>query len=136
MADIASSEDREKFSKRLLDLLAHQDCGRSITAFATAFNCRHLGRPVTVHAARKWVKAEAIPTQDKIIVLAAWLGVSAAWLRFGEGPHPISIASVDPMRASLAADVMVLTDEECVVVRALINAFVKVRANKRRGQSN
>lgn len=128
MADIASGEDRARFSKRLLDLLAHQDCGRSITAFASAFNCRHPGRPVTVHAARKWVKAEAIPTQDKIIVLAAWLGVSAAWLRFGDGPEVVPVAPADPMRAALAADVTVLTDEECSVVRALVTALINVRA--------
>jgi hypothetical protein len=27
---------------------------------------------------------EAIPTQDRIQVLAEWLNVSASWLRFGE----------------------------------------------------
>jgi len=27
---------------------------------------------------------ESIPTQDKLRLLAAWLGVSAEWLRFGE----------------------------------------------------
>lgn len=28
---------------------------------------------------------ESIPMQDKLRLLAAWIGVSAEWLRFGEG---------------------------------------------------
>lgn len=42
------------------------------------------GTPVTPHAVRKWLIGEAIPTQEKILVLAKWLNVSAAWLRFGD----------------------------------------------------
>ena len=47
------------------------------------FNVRFAGRPVTVHAARKWLVGEAIPTQEKLRTLADWLGVPADWLRFG-----------------------------------------------------
>ena len=42
------------------------------------------GAPITLHAARKWLIGESIPTQEKLKVLAAWLGVSAVWLRYGE----------------------------------------------------
>jgi hypothetical protein len=52
--------------------------------FARAFNARANGRTVTAHAARKWLIGEAIPTQDRILVIAKWLNVNAAWLRFGE----------------------------------------------------
>jgi hypothetical protein len=31
---------------------------------------------------------EAIPTQERIRVLSAWLGVSPNWLRFGEAVAP------------------------------------------------
>lgn len=40
-------------------------------------------------AARKWLKGEAIPTQDKIHILARWIGVSPQWLRFGEAGDPL-----------------------------------------------
>jgi transcriptional regulator with XRE-family HTH domain len=43
------------------------------------------GIPVTVHAVRKWLMGEAIPTQEKLIAIATWLGVPPDWLRFGTG---------------------------------------------------
>jgi len=51
---------------------------------ASEFNRVHAGAPITLHAARKWIIGESIPTQEKLKVLAAWLGVSAVWLRYGE----------------------------------------------------
>ena len=48
---------------------------------------RFNGHPVTVHAARKWLQGESIPTQEKLRALAAWLDVPADWLRFGNGDN-------------------------------------------------
>lgn len=56
----------------------------SPTQLAREFNIRFDGRPITVHAARKWLVGEAIPTQEKLRTLAHWLGVPAEWLRFGD----------------------------------------------------
>ncbi|MBC7413718.1 MAG: hypothetical protein H7327_02150 [Herminiimonas sp.] len=50
---------------------------------AREFNAHFSGKPITVHAARKWLVSESIPTQDKLRSLAGWLGVSVEWLRFG-----------------------------------------------------
>ncbi len=36
------------------------------------------------HTGRKWLLGEAIPTQEKLIVLAAMLGVQPDWLRYGD----------------------------------------------------
>ena len=41
------------------------------------------GRPITVHAARKWLMGEAIPTQDKMRDYLSALLVPIEWLRFG-----------------------------------------------------
>lgn len=74
----------KQFSERLLLALSHiglPDCGP--TELSRNFNLR-FGEPITVHAARKWIVGEAIPTQDKLRVLSDWLGVSPNWLRFGE----------------------------------------------------
>lgn len=71
----------QRLSKALKD--ARIESG-SPTAFAREFNRRYDGRPISVHAARKWLTGESIPTQDKLRLLAAWLGVSTEWLRFGE----------------------------------------------------
>ena len=48
------------------------------------FNQRYWGRPVTVQAVRRWLRGEAIPSQDKMQVLAEWLNVEPHVLRYGE----------------------------------------------------
>lgn len=81
-----SISEREAFSQRLTRALkeAKIDVG-SPTVFAREFNRRYTGKPISTHAARKWLMGESIPMQDKLRLLAAWLGVSAEWLRYGEG---------------------------------------------------
>lgn len=77
--------EKAAFSQRLAKALRDAKidaCGP--TVFARQFNRRYTGKPVSVYAARKWLMGESIPTQDKLSLLAAWLGVSTEWLRFGE----------------------------------------------------
>ena len=72
------------FSKRLIETLkSSRSLRASPTSLAREFNFHFVGKPITVHAARKWLVGEAIPTQDKLRALANWLGVSVDWLRFG-----------------------------------------------------
>src|SRR6202008_2632843 len=82
-----STNERESFSERLQQALknAHYSPD-SPTRLAREFNIRFDGRPITVHAARKWLVGEAIPTQEKLRMIAQWLGGPAEWLRFG-GPE-------------------------------------------------
>ena len=78
------SPERTNFSKRLIDTLASsRSLNASPTSLAREFNFYFVGKPVTVHAARKWLVGDAIPTQDKLRALANWLSVSVEWLRFG-----------------------------------------------------
>lgn len=57
--------------------------GREAEADCDALvNDNYLGRSQTI---RKWLPADAIPTQAKLMNLADWLAVSAEWLRFGTG---------------------------------------------------
>lgn len=79
--------ERKKFGERLLDLLGNQGYSSSPTDVAREFNARFAGEAVTVYAVRKWLLGEAIPTQEKMVVIAKWLGASVQWLRFGE-PGP------------------------------------------------
>jgi len=48
------------------------------------FNLRYLGRPLTFQAVRRWLRGDSLPEQDKLQVLADWLGVEPQALRFGE----------------------------------------------------
>jgi transcriptional regulator with XRE-family HTH domain len=49
-----------------------------------AFNARYWGRSVSFQAVRRWLKGEAIPSQEKLQVLAEWLKLEPHVLRFGE----------------------------------------------------
>jgi transcriptional regulator with XRE-family HTH domain len=81
-----ADQERIEFSNRLREALqkAHY-APDSPTQLAREFNARYENRPITIHAARKWLIGESIPTQEKLRLLADWLRVPAAWLRFG-GP--------------------------------------------------
>ena len=87
-----STNERESFSERLQQALknAHYSPD-SPTRLAREFNIRFEGRPITVHAARKWLVGEAIPTQEKLRMIAQWLGVPADWLRFGGAEQAASL---------------------------------------------
>lgn len=84
--EMTSEQHRIAFSKRLSHELKRigQPIG-SPTQIARTFNQHFSGQAVAAQTVRKWLLAEAMPTQPKLLALAAWLGVSAQWLRYGSG---------------------------------------------------
>lgn len=86
---MSNAMERNEFSQRLRETLRRAACPESATHLAREFNSRVAGNPVSVHAARKWLMGEAIPTQEKLRLLSQWLGVSAEWLRFGTGEQRV-----------------------------------------------
>ncbi|NOT19634.1 MAG: hypothetical protein HOP24_05090 [Sideroxydans sp.] len=84
--ETTSEQQRITFSKRLSQELRRigQPIG-SATQIAREFNQNFSGQPVSAQTVRKWLLAEAMPTQPKLLALATWLGVSAQWLRYGSG---------------------------------------------------
>ncbi|WP_326939126.1 hypothetical protein [Actimicrobium sp. GrIS 1.19] len=107
----------------------------SPTQLAREFNIRFAGRPITVHAARKWLVGEAIPTQEKLRTLAQWLGVPAEWLRFGGGDDK-SAESADPTLRFESADVKLIADLQRldetyrVIAREIIRMLVRINRQK------
>lgn len=84
--DLTTIEEKQRFSERLCGEFRRMALPiNSPTEIARILNRKLPQLSVTPQSVRKWLFAEAYPTQDKIIVLADWLGVSAQWLRFGEG---------------------------------------------------
>ena len=81
----------------------------SPTVVANEFNLRYWGRSITPHTARNWLLAKAIPTQDKLRVLADWLQVSPDEQRFGRsvGTVKATDATADPASLSMADREMV-----------------------------
>jgi transcriptional regulator with XRE-family HTH domain len=128
--------EREGFSERLQQALRNADYSQeSPTQLAREFNIRFEGRPITVHAARKWLVGEAIPTQEKLRTLAHWLGVPAEWLRFGgaEPEHAEDGASQSRFESSdvkLINDLLRLDDHHQALAREFIRMLVRLNRQK------
>jgi transcriptional regulator with XRE-family HTH domain len=133
-----SSNERESFSARLQQALknAHYSPD-SPTRLAREFNIRFDGRPITVHAARKWLMGEAIPTQEKLRMMAQWLGVPAEWLRFGSddsaAPHGEGVNGLSRFEADdvkLIADLQRLDEHHRQIAREFIRMLVRINYQK------
>lgn len=133
-----SSNERESFSQRLQQALknAHYSPD-SPTRLAREFNIRFDGRPITVHAARKWLVGEAIPTQEKLRMIAQWLGVPAEWLRFGgagqdapEGETANGMSRFESADVKLIADLQRLDEHHKQIAREFIRMLVRVNYQK------
>ena len=79
----AADRERGEFAERLEQALAAAGMSHSPTDLQRVFN-QQSSVPVTVHAARKWLTGESIPRQSHLRILAAIVGVPAAWLRLGD----------------------------------------------------
>ncbi len=73
-----------EFSQRLLAALERTGVPAKPTVIEREFNQRYWGKPITLHAARLWLRGETMPTHDRLLCLAQWLGVEPAILRYGE----------------------------------------------------
>jgi hypothetical protein len=127
------STERSAFSTRLQQALRSANHpANHPTYLSREFNFRFSGSPVTVHAARKWLVGESIPTQDKLRALAHWLGVTAEWLRFGSADdQPVAAPlTVDPAPVSaqskLLADFMSLDEHH----RQIVQDFIRMLAQR------
>ncbi len=126
--------EKEAFGSRLLDVLEQAGVqARSPTRLALEFNLRYWGRPVTTQAVRKWISGKAIPSQDKITVLAKWLDVSTEWLPFGEGSTHVNVhqARQDApgyhvQDVELFRDFTLLNDEHKQIVRELVLTLKRI----------
>lgn len=133
-----STKERQEFSERLQQALQDADyTPDSPTQLAREFNLRFDGSPITVHAARKWLVGEAIPTQEKLRILAQWLGVPAEWLRFGtdsakqtgeKGER--SGVRIDPRDLAVLENLRRLDDKHRHIVQTVIRLLVHANEQK------
>jgi len=131
--------ERLKFSERLKSALSHANYSSySPTNFAREFNLRYEGKPVTIHAARKWLLGEAIPTQEKLLALSRWLCVSAEWLRFGYDAElentriPFLSTNVEPHSTENLmhiADLERLDEMHRAIIREMTRVLLKLHKN-------
>lgn len=77
-------DEKAEFSQRLRKAIESAGYPVRPIVLEREFNTRYWGRSVTVQAVRRWLRGEAIPSQEKLQVLADWLKVEPHVLRFGE----------------------------------------------------
>ena len=75
--------EKQEFAARLGQAMTKAGYPLRPVVLEREFNTRFWGRSITLQAARRWLRGEAIPAQDKLQVLADWLGVAPEELRFG-----------------------------------------------------
>jgi transcriptional regulator with XRE-family HTH domain len=128
---MTSTDERHQFSERLQQALRSAEYSPdSPTQLAREFNARFTGQPVTVHAARKWLMGESIPTQEKLRSLAKWLNVTAEWLRFGTASANNSNTSLNSSDAKIIASLRQLDEENRQLVFEFIRLLVRMDRKK------
>lgn len=75
--------DKLGFAERLRTAMEQAGHPPRAAVLEREFNTRYWGRSVTLQAVRRWLRGEAIPSQDKLLVLAEWLKVEPHELRYG-----------------------------------------------------
>jgi hypothetical protein len=123
-------EIRQAFSKRLYD--EFQRIGlpmNSPTEITRVINRKLPQLSVTPQAVRKWLFHGVFPSQDKVMMLADWLGVSAQWLRYGTGERlPVSYRPENPLGNEAASPSMMLFGYEYVRLIPLVDNLAKLSA--------
>jgi len=76
--------EKLEFAERLRNAMQAAGYEARPSVLEKGFNSRYWGRSVTFQAASRWLRGEAIPSQEKLQVLAEWLKIEPHALRFGE----------------------------------------------------
>lgn len=100
---VTKEELRLEFSKRLneaCDKAGVRSRGRAVDIQK---QLKHQKISVTTTAIGKWLNGEAVPEQDKLLPLAAWLSVSPSWLEYGEGDKTSERSPAGQEHAQLAS---------------------------------
>jgi len=77
-------DEKHLFASRLKAALTAAGYEPRPSVLEREFNLRYWGAPITFQAVRRWLRGDSIPSQDKLQVLAGWLGVEPQVLRYGE----------------------------------------------------
>ena len=78
-------DNKLEFAKRLREAMQAAGLEPRPGVLLNLFNTHYWGRSVSFQAVSRWLRGEAIPEQDKLLVLAGVLNVQPEVLRFGDG---------------------------------------------------
>ena len=123
--------ERLEFSKRLQQALHNaEQSPNSPTQLAREFNVRFAGQSVTVHAARKWLQGESIPTQEKLRALAEWLDVPTDWLRFGNIDSKAQSSTLSSTDTKAIATMQQLDEHHKMLAHEFIRMLSRISKKK------
>jgi transcriptional regulator with XRE-family HTH domain len=123
---MSKDDERRGFSERLRTALRRAGFrDNSPSLLAQLYNSAGQDQ-VSVHAVRKWLLAESIPTQDKLRMLAEALNVSPEWLRFGDASDHPPAEDVRPLPASFIKSFSKLNAAHRQVVIQLTEALARM----------
>jgi transcriptional regulator with XRE-family HTH domain len=77
-------DEKTKFAERLQAAMIVAGYEARPAVLEKNFNSRYWGQSVSFQAVSRWLRGEAIPSQEKLQVLADWLKVEPHVLRYGE----------------------------------------------------
>ena len=77
-------DNKLEFAQRLRQAMVAAGLDPRPGVLLTLFNTHYWGRSVTFQAVSRWLRGEAIPAQDKLVVLANVLKIEPEVLRYGE----------------------------------------------------
>ena len=78
------SDDKKLFADRLREAMQAAGYEPKPAVLEREFNTRFWGKPMTLHGVRRWLRGETLPTREKLLVLASWLGVTPQYLHYGD----------------------------------------------------
>jgi hypothetical protein len=120
-----AQRERALFAERLVQALTAAGVDTGAAAIQRAFNESSQQPPVTVHAARKWLMGESIPTHSRLQALATLAGVSASWLRFGEIIEDRASKSLSAQEQLLIKNYRTIGREEQRHISAIVSSMSK-----------
>jgi hypothetical protein len=122
--------EQAQFAQRLAAALAARGMPASATALQQAFNVQNPGLAISVHAARKWITGESIPTQARLRNLADVLQVPATWLRFGDEADSSGPKELSAQEHVLIQQFRKLSDAQRTHVLALVQSMSNLRGKR------
>lgn len=126
---MSNQQEKKLFAERLTQALLEDKHPISPTYLSKEFNFRYDGQPISVQSANNWLLGKAIPSQDKLSLLALWLNVSKQWLRFGD-QNPVDETSVLTQSQTLEFDYFLkfkgLKSVHKEIIKNLIDEFSQI----------
>lgn len=122
-------DEKATFSARLKKAMTDAGYEPRPAVLEKQFNSRYWGKSLTFQAVSRWLNGQAIPSQEKLQILAEWLAIEPQALRYGEETVRTVKAKKDrwatmtPEDRDLVDALLALPVAKKKVVREVIVAF-------------